>query len=566
MVESAEARRAGAIARVAALAALVDDHASPHGARVRLGPPRAWYPAACDELQGFARPLFAFAALAQGGDAACLPERTWDRLRRGLAAGSDPGHPEWWGPVEDDGQTCCEIPAIALALVWARAELWDPLPGAVRERLLGWLGGICAVRVHPNNWLWFRILTRLALARLGAGLDRVAVTAEIDQVSAFASGPWSLDGRRPDQRTADWYVPMALGIYPLLAAELVDEAGLVQRLRGQAARLACIARRCTAVDGAPLAWGRSLSYRRASAGLWSAYAWADLEALPWSEIAWHWRQQQAWWDRQSGLGGDGSSGIGYTYPNPRVGESYIAHTSPLWWCKSLLALRRPATHPFWSSEARPPPALPPLAVPEAGMLFCGGADPLLLSVGQFGPAWMLGATARYGRWAYDAHAGFLLPAADEGPFPDGTLLVDAGDGWCGRPQPASIRAGSDGLAESWTPCAGVRIDTRLALHHAGHRRYHRIHCDRPIRVREGGFPIPPDRIRTGRGCAELLGGGLRSRIVTDDGRQGGVWAAPDGSGLIHRHASVPVLDGQLAAGVHDLRCQVRIEGEGTATR
>jgi hypothetical protein len=352
---------------------------------------------------------------------------------------------------------------------------------------------------------------------------------------------------------------MALGVYPLLAADLLAQRdpAAAAALRTEAAALAGIARRTTAHDGAPLAWGRSLAYRRASSALWAAYAWADLDPLPWGEIAWHWRGQQGWWDRQEPLGGDGGTGIGYAYANDRVGEGYICATAPLWWCKSLLALRRPAAHPFWSAPSVPPPPLPPVAVPASGLVVAGGRDPLLLTVGQYGPGWMAAVDARYRRWAYDAHAGFLIPAEGEGPFPDNALLVDAGEGWCGRAGAPAFSVAGTLLTETWSPCAGVTIATRITPHRDGHRREHLITTDRPLRVREGGFPAPPERIRTGPGRAAVAGAGVTSRIVAADGRTGAVWRAPDGAGLIHRRAAVPVLDGDLPAGTHRLVCQVR---------
>lgn len=64
-------------------------------ARVRLGVNTAIHDDTAAELEAFARPLWGLAPLAAGGQAVPHAE-LWVE---GLAHGSDPAHPEYWGEV-----------------------------------------------------------------------------------------------------------------------------------------------------------------------------------------------------------------------------------------------------------------------------------------------------------------------------------------------------------------------------------------------------------------------------------------------------------------------------------
>jgi hypothetical protein len=71
-----------------------------------------WDRAACD-LEGFARPLFGLAPLAAGG----TYFEHWAIYREGLKNGTDPTHPEYWGPVTDMDQRHVKATGIGYALL-----------------------------------------------------------------------------------------------------------------------------------------------------------------------------------------------------------------------------------------------------------------------------------------------------------------------------------------------------------------------------------------------------------------------------------------------------------------
>ncbi len=313
----------------------------------------------------------------------------------------------------------------------------------------------------------------------------------------------------------------------------------------------------TDLRGRQIAWGRSLVYRWTPGCFWSACACTHTEVLTWPETAWCWRSQKAFWSGQDILGAGGCLTLGYTYPLDRLGEVYIAHTSPYWLSKTWLALRQPETHPFWSGPAHPPsdrPAILPLHT--CGGMLAGGADhPLLLLAGQYGPEWMVGAAARYSKFAYDTRHGFNLPADGEDPTPDNALLVriEGTTRWLTRRAPRCWSVGKTSVRVEWEPLPGVHIRTLLRPWKGGHLRRHHITSQHPLETIEGGFPCPPGSSRLTSRSITLEGGGLRSHLQARDHRIASNHPQPESNNLIHHHTSTPVLHGKIPPG----RCILR---------
>jgi hypothetical protein len=95
-------------------------------ARVRLDAAAAHFDRAAADLEGFARPLWGLAPFAAGGGSFAH----WDRYAEGIANGTDPEHPEYWGQVNGRDQRMVELAALGFALALAPEKLWDPLERA----------------------------------------------------------------------------------------------------------------------------------------------------------------------------------------------------------------------------------------------------------------------------------------------------------------------------------------------------------------------------------------------------------------------------------------------------
>jgi len=317
-------------------------HFSPGGARVRLGSFAAVFPMADAEFEGFARPLFGLAPLAAGGG-------TWDHWplwQRGLAAGVDPDHPEHWTFYEHTAQTMVEQAAIGFALALVPDRLFEPLSGRSQEQLVAWLKRIERCEPVANNWQFFRILVQCGLARIGAPVDTAARERSLAMLDGFSLGDgWYEDG---EGGARDHYVGWALHAYGLLFARFVPDHPLADVFRSRARTFAKDFEAWFDPQGGVVPFGRSLTYRFAAAGFWSALAFADEEALPWGTVKGLVLRHLRHWSALPISDRDGVLSIGWAYTNPWMREGYNSPGSPYWALKAFLCLALPESHPFWA--------------------------------------------------------------------------------------------------------------------------------------------------------------------------------------------------------------------------
>ena len=115
------------------------------------------------------------------------PSTHWDRWVAGLANGTDPESPEYWGPCgEAIDQRMVEMAAIGFALAFTPEHLWDPLTGRQRDHVVEWLRGIERGEPAQNNWQFFRLLVQMGLERVGVAIDREAQARSVAFLDSFA--------------------------------------------------------------------------------------------------------------------------------------------------------------------------------------------------------------------------------------------------------------------------------------------------------------------------------------------------------------------------------------------
>ncbi len=388
-------------------------------ARVRLDAAAAHFDRAAADLEGFARPLWGLAPFAAGGG----DFGHWDRYAEGIANGTDPQHPEFWGQVNGRDQRMVELAALGFALALVPEKLWDPLSRRARENLVAYLLHARTFDYADNNWKFFRIFVDIALDRLGIDHDRSLTRSYLAELDGFyiADG-WYRDG---NVRRVDHYIAFAMHFYGLIYARLVDDDH-AKRYRERAISFAQDFRHWFAEDGATLPFGRSLTYRFACAGFWSALAFADLEALPWGEIKGLCLRHLRWWADKPIAHRDGVLSIGYGYPNLLMSESYNSAGSPYWAFKAFLPLATGENHPFWTSTEAPlQQSTEPLNLRHAGMVMMPvNGDVVALSSGQENRQMRFG-SEKYAKFAYSARYAFSIES-DERGFVGGAFELDAG--------------------------------------------------------------------------------------------------------------------------------------------
>ena len=552
------------------LAAPLAARFSPGGARVRLGETGAHYPDAAAELEGFARPLWGLAPLAAGGGAF----DGWARYRAGLVSGTDPAHPEYWGDPEDRSQTLVEMAALGLGLALAPHELWEPLGGAERARLAGWLRRIDGVALVDNNWQLFRPMVHLGLERVGEGYDARAGQAAWARAEAFdLGGGWFSDGPvTGDQAQIDYYVPFALHYYALIHAQLAGgrEPERAARTRARAALFALDFVHWFAASGAALPFGRSLTYRFAQGAFWGALAYANVEALPWGVLKGLWLRHLRWWARQPIFSDGGVLSIGYAYPNLNVAEQYNSPASPYWAMKFFLPLALDAAHPFWTAAEAP---LPPLEAvrpqPQPGLVLCRdeARDHVFALGGRQHRLWVRHGAEKYAKFAYSSAFGFSVPGGtwglERGAFDSILALSDDGEHYRARERPLSSELAGEVVHTVWAPFSGVRVETWLVPCPPWHVRLHRLTGARALHSAEGGWAL--DRAGEERRHDHEEGPGLAlavhpaglSGLLDLAGDRAGRLVRPDpNSNLLAPRTVIPTLLGRHGPGEHWLACAV----------
>ncbi|WP_162606419.1 DUF2264 domain-containing protein [Jiangella asiatica] len=549
----------------------------PGSGRARLGGAGAQYAPGVAELEGFARPLWGLAPLAAGGG-----NVDWQPYLHGLSSGTDPNHPEYWGPAGDNDQRLVEMAAIAVAIALVPDRVWEPLTTCDQQNLSRWLARINDVAVNDNNWLFFKVIVNEALRLVDTpGFDAEGQTQALNRLERFYLGDgWYADG--PTARR-DYYVPWAMHFYGLLYARLAadHDPRRCDRFRERAATFAGDFLRWFARDGSALPFGRSLTYRFAQGAFWGALAFAGVEALPWGQIKGLLLRQLRWWARQPMFDEAGLLSIGYAYPNLTIAEQYNAPGSPYWSLKAFLPLALTADHPFWlAAESDSPAVAGTSKQPHAGMLVSmdepSGHVTALVS-GQQHVAVRHGA-AKYAKFAYSTAFGFSVPAGDRGldqVAPDSMLALSEDEThWRVRAELEDARLDGDVLWSRWRPWHDVEIETWLWFHGLWHARVHRIASGRRIVSAEGGFAVDLQaaelsgaHARVERGQAFCAGStmvsGLRDvrDVACGDLRAGEVLRVFPNTNVLRPRTSLPVLRGAHDVGEHWL-CTAVFAGVG----
>lgn len=538
----------------------LEAHRSPGCARVKPGSAGAWFPDTAAALEGFARPLWGLAPLAAGGG----DFGDWARIREGLTHGTDPDHPEYWGPAGNDSQKHVETAAIGFGLALAPETLWVPLEAETKDRLVTYLRQVDDASLYDCNWLFFRVMVHLGLESVGAEYDRELSRDTLDRLESFATEDgWYADGP-PEESARDYYVPWAMHTYGLIYATLAeaDDPERADRFRERAATFAPQFRHWFREDGAGLPYGRSLTYRFAQAAFWGALAFADVEALPWGELKGLWLRNIRWWADQPIFTNGGVLSVGYRYSTLKVSEPYNSPSSPYWALKAFLPLALEPDHPFWQAEPQPLSERPVQAVQsEPELIVCRDRTAkhhYALAAGQSTPY-----LEKYTKFAYSSAFGFSVrgrrPGLEGAGHDSALALREDGKDYRIRlsVDETGVRDGT--LYSRWTPWDDVRVDTWLAPATPWHVRVHRLETDRSIHSAEGGFAYPRDEEtrrdrnehRTSDGSARYRSSDGASGIRDLRGRREGETAGQDpNTNVCHPRTIVPSLVGEHEPGTH----------------
>jgi hypothetical protein len=454
-----------------------------------------WDRAACD-LEGFARPLFGLVPLAAGGS----HFEHWDIYREGLKNGTNPAHPEYWGPVTDMDQRHVEATALGYALLVVPQHVWDPFDETTKKNLADWLIESRNTKHANNNHKFFRVVVDLGLEKVGVAVDQSGTEQYLQDLEEMYVGKgWFRDnGNIEDSRRLDWYNAFAWHYYGLLyAVHRPEDQARSARFRERARLYAQHLVHWYADSGANVPYGRSLIYRQATAAFWGALAVANEEVLPWGVLKGLYLRNLRWWASQPICRrDDGLLTLGYAYPNQLPTERYCSTGSPWWSMKAFAPLALSADHPFWTADELPMPSRSPVyADPTAGMVFTHQQSHTVMLVSGPGTTQMMrGVPEKYFKFAYSSRYGFSVEsdalAFNQAVFDSMIGFSDDGKHYRVREHVNTASLAGDVLFSTWTPWSDVTVETWIIPSGAWHLRVHRITSLRSLQTIEGGFAAP----------------------------------------------------------------------------
>ncbi|MDT9688679.1 DUF2264 domain-containing protein [Streptomyces sp. P9(2023)] len=478
----------------------VRPYASPRHGRFDLpGPRPSWSGVRSDGLEGHAR-TFLLAALRVAGARGADPCDHLSRYAEGLAAGTEaPGGdgPDSWPPLTDVRQAVVESASVALGLRMTRPWLWDTLDDRTRQRAVDWL--LPALEPSPvdNNWWLFGLTVAGFLQDAGIETDRAAATIDrsLDRIEQWYLGDgWYSDG---DNRAFDHYNAWALHFYPVLHAHLSGDQDLLARYGPRLrAHLADHAHLFDA-NGAPLPYGRSLTYRFAAAAApWLGALTGHTPLTPGATRRLASGTLRYFLDRGA-CDERGLFTLGWHGPHAPVVQSYSGPASPYWAAKGFLGLLLPAEHPAWTDPEEPLPAeradtVRPVA--PAGLLLQTTAADGLVRLHNHGSNHVASDPAGdddsgYARFAYSTRTG--PTTAPDQPDNHFALVID---GRLTRRGPATpLGTGPDWACSLSTPIPGIRVLSATLAHGRAEVRAHLVlGAPAGTPVRQTGWATTPD--------------------------------------------------------------------------
>lgn len=538
-------------------------------AELTLGVTATNYDQKAIRLEAFSRPLWGLAPFWAGGGDNPQFEETY---RRGLAAGTDPGGPEYWGGFHDFDQRFVEMAAIAYSLILAPEKVWDPLDEAQKDNLAKWLYGINQFELPICNWVLFAVLVNMALKKLGRPYDAEKMERYLCGIEQFYLGDgWYQDG---DSEQKDYYVSFAIHFYSLFYAKVMAEEDPDRSALYKERALLFAKEFIYWFDegGAALPFGRSLTYRFAQVSFFSACLMAGLEPFPMGVMKGLIVRHFCDWMQKPIFDRDGILTIGYAYPNLLMAERYNGPGSPYWAMKSFAILMLPDDHPFWAAK---PQALPALqeqaALYKADMLIHRYPGHVTAFVpGKYSPAGHGHSSAKYGKFAYDTRFAFNVPKSNlelHEAAPDSMLAFVIHGYVYVRRICDSFQVTEEAVVSVWTPYEGIRVETVVTPTKDGHIRKHIIESDLECEAYDCGFAVEIDvegeRQAAEGNVASVENADCKCEVTSVQGDgEGFIIVADPNTNLAHPMTRIPCARYSIEKGKQEFLTQVRASYRG----
>ncbi|NLK74792.1 MAG: DUF2264 domain-containing protein [Clostridiales bacterium] len=529
-----------------------------------LGKTAVYYGKKAIYMEGISRLFWGLVPFYAGGG----ESQEWQQiLRKALASGTNPRHPEYWGDFTNSDQKFVEMAAIAYGMLFATETIWEPLTDQEKDNLARYLYAINEYKLPECNWVLFAVLVNLALKKVVRPYSKEQLENYLNMTESFYKGDgWYQDG---DSGQVDYYTSFAIHFYCLIYAVVMEKEDPVrsQRFKERANVFAKQFIYWFDDTGEALPYGRSLTYRFAQVSFFSACLLADVYPFTVEEMKGIIARHISNWLRKDIFDDSGLLTIGYGYPNLIMAEAYNAPGSPYWGLKVFAMLMLPDDHPFWSAEAAALPKLPGLSSQPY-------ADKLMYHYGNHVTAFPAGhftypghgqAVAKYGKFAYDTCFGFHVSKSNYGIYeaaPD-SMLAFIVDGYCYvRRNLEEGQVEADRTRTVWIPYPGIRVETIIIPDEKGHTRKHIVHSEIQCEVFDCGFSVAgrdEDNVNSKETDNSVtIYNNFSSCTVSGEGKPMVLGTSPN-TNVLYRKALIPAIRYTINKGSNEILTRVDVE-------
>lgn len=534
-------------------------------ARLYVGNTSTHYENDTIPMESFARPLWGLIPFWTGGGSDPEFEEIY---RKGLEAGPDLEHPDYWHTCRDYDQKFCEMAAIAFGMLFCPEKVWDPLSEKAKDNLTEWLWEINRHECCACNWQFFSIITNVALYKKGRPYNKERLREGLECIDAYYdAGGWYNDGNGGDK---DYYNPFVMVTYGMVYARFMEKED-PERCRRFIERALAFGKDYIywfSEDGSSFAYGRSMTYRFAQAAYFAVCALCGVEAFPLPVLKGILVRHLVHWLNLPIFDNADILTIGYAYPNLQMSESYNAPGSPYWAMKAFMFMGLPADHPFWQAEIAPLPRLEPKKYLEhANMLIQrGGGNVVALIPGRLQADGHSHTVEKYSKFAYSTKFGFSIMRSNvtlAECAPDSMLAFEAyGYFFVKDIIEPDFEIDEDYVSFSWTPIKGIHVRTRIEPTQTGHIRTHEITSDVECRAYDCGFAVSTDdrkpfhrQENAAQSVVENRDG--YCRVTSIEGAGEGKLLVPDpNTNLMNSKTTIPMAVYRIVPGTQTIRTKV----------
>ncbi|RXK54535.1 DUF2264 domain-containing protein [Oleiharenicola lentus] len=463
--------------------------------------------AQADRLESFARPLVLAAFWLQSvprPEDAALREKTAAWFRAGLALGTDPTSPHYWGPDASYHQHHVEMGLMAIGLQLAPRDLWEPLPAATKAQVVRWFATCRGGGIVNNNHLFMSVHILEFLRTLGAAhrTDAAVVTAHLNQLETMhRGGGWFEDGIN---QAYDHYNAYAFHFYGLMWAHLhgATDAKRAQRWRDWARLFVADYAHFFAASGEHPAFGRSITYRFNGLNVFGLALAENCTDLAPGLLRRLCTRNLDFFLARPIYTAQGALASGFTDVFPKIIEPYSAPASPYWAAKGFTPLLLPPEHAFWTEPEQPLPAERGFVrvMPAPGLVTRSTPDGEveILNAGS-----MVGNTQlRYGAWKWSklsyrtgVHFTYAFPEISNVSCDSALTQQLDDDRVFGRHSTVAVELDADHLGYSWnmgfkTGQVNTSVETFVFWRAGWLLHVHCYEARQPVVLRLGGFALP----------------------------------------------------------------------------